>query len=114
METQETYNQTKKCTRCGRELPLSEFGIATKSKDGHNWACKECIRKANKESRLRVKIEKAKIMDATPPNLYDRNMSGGGNPALANFTARQLMEELRARGYRGTLEYTSRINIEKI
>lgn len=38
-----------------------------------------------------------------------KGQDGGGNPALADFTPRELIEELRARGYKGTLEYTKTI-----
>jgi organic radical activating enzyme len=40
-----------------------------------------------------------------------RTVAGGGNPALADFTPRELIEELRARGYKGTLEYTKTITL---
>ena len=33
---------TKICSKCGRELPLSEFNKCKRSKDGLQWACKEC------------------------------------------------------------------------
>ena len=46
--------------------------------------------------------------------LLQQKCHRGGNPLLADFTARDLMEELRARGYRGQLEYTSKINLETI
>lgn len=36
---------------------------------------------------------------------------GGGNPDLVNFTPRQLIEELRARGYKGKLIYTKEITL---
>lgn len=111
METTEN-TQTKRCTKCGRELPLSEFSKASKSKDGHFWYCKECQSKINKENW--IKRRKARNTGIYPANFYDKNLSGGGNPQLADFTARELMEELRARGYRGQLEYTSKINIETI
>lgn len=36
---------------------------------------------------------------------------GGGNPELAKFQPRELIEELRARGYTGTLKITKEINL---
>ena len=69
---------TKVCKACGRTLPLSSFGVHNKSADGHMAVCNDC------RHRKRLNTD---------------------NP-LENFTARQLMCELRARGYRGTLEYT--------
>lgn len=36
---------------------------------------------------------------------------GGGNPLLAQFKPRELIEELRYRGYKGTLEYTHKITL---
>ena len=67
----------------------------------------------SKESRERTKANKIKESSIYPANFFDRN-TVGGNPLLADFTARDLMEELRARGYRGQLEYTSKINLETI
>lgn len=41
-------DNTKICTKCGRELPLSEFNKDKNRKDGlHPW-CKECIRELSK------------------------------------------------------------------
>lgn len=53
-------------------------------------------------------------------NDYDKNVrpfkeknknGGGGNPALAEFTPRQLIDELRKRGYTGELKYTQTIKL---
>lgn len=57
---------------------------------------------------------KIKASGIYPANFFDKNFTGGGNPQLENFTARELMEELKARGYRGQLEYVSKINLETI
>jgi len=38
---------TKKCSICGKELELSEFGKDTRSKDMHRSACKSCYSIAN-------------------------------------------------------------------
>lgn len=34
--------ETKVCKKCGKELPLSEFGLNPMSKDGHINSCKRC------------------------------------------------------------------------
>lgn len=37
--------QTKICSRCSEEKSITEFNKEKRSKDGHNVACKVCIRK---------------------------------------------------------------------
>lgn len=82
---------TKLCIKCGRELPLDNFRKVYKSPDGHAHHCKECAQLD--------RVSKTK------------NLVGGGNPELASFKSRELIEELRARGYKGTLEYTNKITL---
>ena len=85
----------KECTKCHRTLPESEFYKKSGAPDGLQNACKEC----QKEYQ------------------HKRNSMGGGtnrvfsNPDLARFTPRQLMEELRVRGYTGELKYVQIIKI---
>ena len=43
-----TDDKTKKCTKCGRELPLSEFGKHKITKDGVRSWCKSCVREYDK------------------------------------------------------------------
>lgn len=83
----ETLTSTlKTCARCGRDLPFTEFRSDKRRADGLYTICKTC-------------------------------QSGGGiltaktNPALEKFTPRELIEELRARGYKGELQYTKIIKL---
>lgn len=85
-----SQEQKKVCPGCGRELPLSAFNRHPRSADGRMKECKECTRR----------------------RLHSSKKSAKSNP-LAQFTARELMRELKARCYEGILEYTTvqRINI---
>lgn len=84
--------ETKVCKVCGQELPLSEFrksllvpnGIAT---------CKKCVNE---------KIKKTKLFKET---------TGSTNNELAKFTPRELIEELKSRGYKGKLYVTRTIEL---
>lgn len=91
--------ETKKCSRCGRELPLDAFH--------HKQAyCKAC-----KAEYYRMRIARLK-----------QEKEGGGlhkiysSAELAKFTPRQLMQELKARGFRWDymLEPQRKIEFDKI
>lgn len=87
---------TKVCSKCGRELPLSNFHRQSDSKDGYRYICKECMaayyKRHNKE-----KLEK--IKQTTREEL------------LQQLTPRDLVLELKRRGYKGQLTYTEIRNI---
>lgn len=87
METVKVYK------KCGRELPIGAFG---KVKDGVNPVCKDCRNAAQRENykRTREMAQKAKVENA-----------------LSCYTPRELIDELRARGYKGTLTYTHKIEL---
>ena len=87
----------KVCSRCGRELPLSEFPKNTTCRGGHSGVCKKCRGEQMRDYRRNL-VEKAR--------LYDER---GG---LESYTPRQLMKELAKRGYEGTLTYTERKTID--
>lgn len=79
--------ETKKCNRCGELLPLTSFNKCKSSKDGYYSICKSC-RKIDYMNKGKVsKLSK----------VYS-------DVELAKFTPRQLLEELKARGYHGTLK----------
>ena len=87
MENQEI--KTKKCHKCGRELPISEFYTSKSSADGLQSWCKDC-----QKSRIR-----------------GQRINKDRNPDLAQFTPRQLIEELRHRGYTGEIQYVQKIKL---
>lgn len=78
--------ETKVCVKCGKELPVSKFYHNSNSEDGYSAVCRPCA-------------------------CTRRKPIVGGNPALAMFQPRELIAELRFRGYRGELELTQKIKV---
>ena len=117
---------TKKCPKCGRELPTTMFYTNIRNKDGFQDKCKECQREWNREYNKRKKEERRiaslnkedkietenVIVDAkehTMAKVYSE-------PELAKFTPRQLMQELKSRGFRWEymLEPQRKVYFDKI
>lgn len=88
-------NHAKKCKECGKLLTLDHFRLTPLSADGHAGICKECARYKRQQKK-----------DEFVPT-----PSGGGNLELAKFTPRELIEELRSRGYSGKLTITREIQV---
>jgi hypothetical protein len=44
---------TKRCSKCGRELPVEAFSRHRRSSDGRAWWCRECAAAQNREYRAR-------------------------------------------------------------
>lgn len=108
----------KKCTKCGRLLPKEAFNKKAKSKDGLQDNCKDCMRAYNKERYDRMKIESdeaiVKVKDYI--DLPQKLHKVFSNPDLARFTPRELMSELKARGFKWEymLEPQKKIMFDKI
>lgn len=88
--------KTKECSACHRVLPAQDFYPSKNTPDGLLSRCKECQKKA---ARQRYHA----ITAAATANVL-------GNP-LAAFSPRQLIDELRRRGYTGELKYTNIIKL---
>lgn len=91
----------KKCRCCGRELPISNF---KKGRWGYVSVCNECDKQHRTENRqARINKAKQKVEDVRTEN---RQL------CLADFTPRELMTELKRRGYEGKLVYTETHTID--
>ena len=111
--------ETKKCTKCGRELPTSEFYKNKATKDGLQHHCKSCNDKMSLEARRRRKALLAKTEVCAKPTEYLKHKVYT-NPVLAPISPRELMLELKARGYEGELVFKEikvtehRINLSRL
>lgn len=87
--------ETKICKCCGRELHVSNF---KKSRwGGYVSVCLDCDKKHRAEKRqARLDEQKKKVEDVRAEN---RQL------CLADFTPRELMAELKRRGYEGKITY---------
>lgn len=47
--------ETKKCSFCGVEKPVTEFFASSHNRDGYQCYCKECSRELSRERRARKK-----------------------------------------------------------
>lgn len=86
--------ETKVCKCCGRQLSLDHF---KRGCYGYVSVCLDCDKQHRTEKRqARIDEQKKKYEDLRAEK---RNL------CLADFTPRELMTELKRRGYRGKLEY---------
>lgn len=88
--------KTKVCAKCGRDLPINLFNKKASSKDGLQDYCKEC---QGAYMRERYKSEKRISKKLRP--VYT-------NPELSKFQPRDLLAELKARGYEWEKMYAPR------
>ena len=87
--------KTKVCKRCGRELPLHEFGRHARTADGLQVYCRQC----SKEAMMRTR--KAKVHKDIERATY----------GLASFSDDELINELRRRGLSGYLKKVIEISV---
>lgn len=89
--------ETKKCKKCGRELPIEEFVKNSKIKSGYGSHCKECHNSYYSKKKSGVEIKDApKVEESVLKEIHECR--------LEDIPARLLIHELRRRGYRGRLE----------
>ena len=122
VETQVESVKTKKCPKCGKVLPVTEFYTNIRNADGLQDKCKTCQKEWNKEYVKRKreqmkasedKVERKEIVIEEKSHTMTKVYS---DSALASFTPRQLMTELKARGFKWEymLEPQRKIYFDKI
>lgn len=84
----------KKCSKCGIEFENEMFYVNNKNADGLDNYCKECRKALNKMNFQKRKDKEKEVADTH--NLIKVYT----NPDLAMYTPRQLMQELKARGFK--------------
>lgn len=108
--------ETKICKKCGQELPLENFSKNAKMKDGLQNHCRAC---ASEYSRQIWQKKKAKRKENELIE-FEKKYKVYTNRDLAKFTPRDLMLELKERGYEGELLFREvkvtehRINLSKL
>ena len=97
--------ETKVCKHCGRELPLSDFYTNSKAKDGYATYCKVCSNAISVECARKRRARKKEEAKENERIEFEKKYKIYTDKELAKFTPRQLILELKARGYVGTLLY---------
>lgn len=98
--------ETKYCKGCSQEKPISEF-YKGRSKQGLQYFCKECCKKSATSSKKSSKGELSSALSGV-----NRTPKFDPNNPLSAFAPRDLIAELKKRGYRGNLTYTHILDLE--
>lgn len=87
---------TKRCSKCGEEKPLTDFGGNRTSKDGKQYWCKACINKATSRAKGNRGAAAQKEPAKTQKQIVVREA----------LTDAQMVEALRTRGWQVTCTRT--------
>ena len=97
--------KTKVCSKCGRELPITEFALNKKCKDGHIGQCKDCVNAYLRKRYARNKGKQSPTANnPTAPKLNPKYI--GITPRELQQDMRELKEELIARGFNCEIKLT--------
>lgn len=97
---------TKVCAKCGRELPVENFGHTKKNKNGLKSYCKDCENENCRKYRAKrygspKREQKCKTLDV--PVINSLLSAPDAVPALSTFKDEEIIQELRHRGWHGTI-----------
>jgi hypothetical protein len=104
METNFSHLKASKvCTCCKIEKPLSEFGKNRSTKDGHSCYCRDCQNAKMRASRGRKKDALPSVTSPAPDAETHAPIEHAEDKLLKDCTPRELILELKNRGYKGRL-----------
>ena len=86
-------DEKRTCKCCGNIKPLDEF---YKNRVGYTFDCKECVANKHKENKSR----------RDELNVLRKEVEEKRRLALADFHPRELMKELKRRGFEFKMTYT--------
>ena len=101
-------SETKQCRRCGAEKEKNQFHVNPKTKDGLMHMCKECW---NEVKYNRKKDEETKTMYQTDKELKETVIQFVNAIDLFSVSDKTLLDELKKRGYSGTLTLHKEVTI---
>ena len=111
--------EMKYCAKCKTLKPITEFHLNKSSKDGHHPVCKKCRSEEEKAKRQVYKDIFSKDMEnipvepkrvGRPPKEVIKTADGrtlvkrevSDNKPLSQYTNREILEEIKRRGYEWT------------
>lgn len=97
------------CKACNEAKPLSDFQISKHSKSGHVTICKACHGKRIAAAHIARKTQ----CIPPPPEICGNPKFAGQSPRQLIASLRELIAELKSRGYsyKGELTYIQTIKI---
>lgn len=93
--------QTKTCTKCGRELPISEFYAKAGSKDGLQTQCKDCHNAATQRSRERAQKARQALAEKRAAKAQEQPTKEQTQTVVVRetLTDKQMVDLLREHGW---------------
>jgi NAD-dependent SIR2 family protein deacetylase len=97
---------SKRCSHCGRTLPIEDFHKNAKEKDGYCKLCKECKNASRVKTVKSLGEARERIKDLENQLQFLQKINCA---SLKDCTPRQLIDELARRGYKGEMTYVQHI-----
>lgn len=94
-------SQTKTCTKCGRELPISEFYAKAGSKDGLQTQCKDCHNAATQRCKEQAQKARQALAEKRAAKAQEQQTEEQSKKAVVRetLTDKQMVDLLREHGW---------------
>lgn len=92
--------ETKTCSRCGKELPITEFYPSPRYKGGYKCWCKACCSEAAVLAKRRSRVTQATDEKGGGTGRTMAKDKRNIDKRFEGIMSRELLLELKARGYK--------------